>query len=65
MTCTCGRIAVGLKLTELRNWSPDCEEHGVDSAWYNSETQMVKRAASSERTIELQRRAREARRPYQ
>jgi len=61
VTCTCGRIAIGMQVTEQRNWNPDCEEHGVDSDWYNSETQRVKRAAARERTIDLQRRAREAR----
>jgi hypothetical protein len=63
--CTCGRIMLGHTDSGSRNWNPDCEEHGVNSAWYNSETQMVKRAAARERTIDLQRRAREARQAHE
>ena len=42
-TCTCGRIKVGNEVTELRNWNPDCAEHGTDSAWWNSPEQVAKR----------------------
>lgn len=61
MTCTCGRIKVGGRLTESRNWSPDCPEHGLISEWYNSEVQKTKRREASARLRDLQRRAREAR----
>jgi len=27
--CTCGRINIGMKVTEHRNWSPDCPKHGT------------------------------------
>lgn len=60
--CTCGRIAVGMTVTNARNWHPDCVEHGTASAWWNSEEQRAARAATRERLIDLQRRAREARR---
>lgn len=32
--CVCGRIRVGMKVTENRNWNPDCPEHGIGSEWY-------------------------------
>lgn len=38
--CTCGRLAVGLTVTEARNWNPNCPDHGVKSPWYNSEEQI-------------------------
>jgi len=60
--CTCGRIAVGMTVTEHRNWHPDCPEHGTDSTWWNSPEQQQARAERRERLIELQARAREARR---
>lgn len=59
--CTCGRIALGLEVTEVRNWNPECPKHGTSSAWWNSTEQ---RAAREERRVhltDLQRRAREAR----
>lgn len=46
--CTCGRIAVGMTVTETRNWNP--------------EEQQAVRAARRERLTDLWRRAREARR---
>ena len=60
--CSCGRITIGMTVTESRNWNPDCVEHGTDSAWYNSDTQRAARDAQNTRVIELQRQAREARR---
>lgn len=41
--CTCPRIKLGSEFTEARNWSPDCIEHGTDSAWWNSEPEVAKR----------------------
>lgn len=60
--CTCARIAVGMTVTDTRNWNPDCAEHGTASAWWNSEEQRTARASRREHLIDLQRRAREARR---
>ncbi|GHD70084.1 hypothetical protein GCM10010317_076620 [Streptomyces mirabilis] len=60
--CTCGRIAVGMTVTDTRNWHPDCAEHGTASVWWNSKEQQAARAARREQLIGLQRRAREARR---
>jgi len=62
MTCTCGRIKVGSTVTELRNWNPDCAEHGLRSGWYTSDEQVAKRAKDDERLRDLQLRAAEARR---
>lgn len=59
--CTCGRIAIGLEVTEHREWNPACPVHGTSSEWWNSEEQRAERAARAERTAELQARAREAR----
>ena len=61
MTCTCSRLKVGGKLTESRNWNPDCTEHGTDSEWYRSPDVVARRDEQRQRTIDLQRRAREAR----
>lgn len=57
MTCRCSKLSIG----ESRNWNPDCPEHGVGTAWYTSDEQVAKRKAMSERTRDLQRQAREAR----
>lgn len=58
--CTCGRIAIGAEVTEHRNWSPNCSEHGTDSAWWSSPEQRAERAARRAESLELQARAREA-----
>lgn len=60
--CTCGRIKIGMEVTEHRNWNPDCVEHGLDSAWWKSPEQVAKRHIDNERLHNLQERAREARR---
>jgi len=60
--CTCGRLKVGMTVTEHRNWNPDCPEHGVKSQWYRSPEQKAKRDAQDERLRDLQRQANEARR---
>jgi hypothetical protein len=52
--CTCGRLRIGLKLTENRNWHYDCPEHGVKSVWYRSDEQRKKRLEQQERTKWLQ-----------
>ena len=62
MTCTCGRIRIGMEVTEHRNWQPDCLEHGVDSEWWSSPEQVAKREAQNERLRTLREAAREARR---
>lgn len=59
--CTCGRLAVGMTVTQARVWHRDCPEHGVDSVWWNSEEQRTEREARRQRMIELQERARRAR----
>jgi len=61
MSCTCGRLKIGSKVTESRNWNPDCDEHGTTTEWYKSPEQRTKREQMRSRTIDLQRRAREAR----
>jgi len=61
MSCTCGRIAIGMEVTEQRNWNPDCVEHGEGTDWYNDPERVAKRALYRERLIDLQRQAREAR----
>jgi hypothetical protein len=59
--CTCGRIAIGMEVTEHREWHRNCPEHGVYSTWWNSPEQQQARAARRQESIELQARAREAR----
>lgn len=61
MTCKCGRIRVGMQLTEHRNWNPDCPDHGTESDWWKSPEQKAKREADNARLRDLQRRARGAR----
>lgn len=61
VTCRCGRIKVGSRVTENRNWNPDCEEHGTESEWWRSPEQVAQRDADRERLFDLYRRAREAR----
>ena len=61
MACACGRIRLGLVVTDARNWDPDCSEHGTASAWWNSEEQVERRREDAERLRDLQRRAAEAR----
>lgn len=59
--CTCGRIKVGMTVTENRNWNPECAEHGVASDWWKSPEQVEKRRVENERLRELQAQARAAR----
>lgn len=59
--CSCGRIAVGMTVTENRNWNPDCATHGLQSAWYRSPQQVQRRAQQETELREMYRRAREAR----
>jgi hypothetical protein len=59
--CSCGKIRIGMEITEHRNWSPDCPEHGLDSEWYRSPEQVQKREEQNARLLDLQRQAREAR----
>jgi len=58
--CTCGRIVVGMTVTDSRNWHQNCPAHGVDSQWYEDlgRDHFEKTIA---RSVELQRQAREAR----
>lgn len=60
--CGCGRLAVGMTVTDAREWHPECAEHGTDSAWWSSPEQQAARAARRARTADLQHRARAARR---
>lgn len=62
MSCECGRIAIGLEVTEIRNWHPECPAHGVESEWWNSDEQRQDRARRRAELVELYARAREARR---
>jgi hypothetical protein len=57
----CPRIKVGSELTDSRNWNPECEEHGVDSEWWNSPEQQVMRDQLVERIRMLQAKAKEGR----
>ena len=61
-TCSCGRISVGGEATDLRNWHPDCGEHGLASEWYRSPAQVSKREVQNERLRDLQAKASAARR---
>lgn len=47
--CACPHIKLGSEFTEARNWSPDCIEHGTDSAWWNSEPEVAKRQLQATR----------------
>lgn len=47
--CGCPNIVLGTEITEQRNWNPECEEHGTDSTWYNSEAETRKRLLQNER----------------
>ena len=60
--CQCPRIALGLEITEARNWSPRCPVHGLESAWWDRPEQRERRAKQAERSIALQLAAAEARR---
>lgn len=61
MTCTCPEVFAGPHPTGSKNWNPDCDAHGVASAWYNSDEQISQRNADRERSLRLQRLAREKR----
>jgi len=58
--CRCGHLKVG-KVTESRNWNPDCPEHGVGTDWYTSPEQVAKREADRARLLDLYAQARAAR----
>ncbi|MFE6500733.1 hypothetical protein [Kitasatospora sp. NPDC057738] len=59
--CTCGRIAIGLEVTDHREWHRDCRQHGVYSTWWNSPEQQAARETRRQSSIDLQARARDAR----
>lgn len=59
--CTCPEVYFGPNPSGSKNWNPDCPEHGEDSVWYRTEGQEHYRK-QSERAVEMQRLAREARR---
>lgn len=61
MICTCSSVRVGGEVLG-RNWSPDCPEHDVKSAWYKSPEQGAKRAEFDHRLRVLQLKAKAARR---
>lgn len=61
-TCTCSPVMTndGSDQQVGTNWSPDCPEHGVGTEWYTT----VGKAhldAQNQRAIEMQKKAREAR----
>ena len=60
MTCSCGRIKVGMEVTEARNWNPDCPEHGLGTFWWKT-VGKPRQDEQNARLRELQARAREAR----
>jgi hypothetical protein len=59
--CTCHHIALGLAVTEARDWNRACPEHGTHSAWYRDGGKAYFEARRAY-SIEIQRLAREARR---
>jgi len=59
--CTCGRIAIGMEVTEARNWNPECKEHGWSSDWYATPERVQKRAEQDRKLRELQKKAAAAR----
>ena len=59
--CTCHPVGVGLGKPQGLDWQPDCREHGLESDWWNSKEQIDRRAADRLYLLDLQRRAREAR----
>lgn len=61
MRCTCGRVVVGMKVTNNRNWDPDCIHHGTESRWWNSPEEVARREAQRQQLEELWAKAREKR----
>jgi len=59
--CRCGRIAVGMTVTNNRNWNGDCPEHGLTSAWWNSPAQVARRQKQNAELRDLYQQARQAR----
>jgi hypothetical protein len=59
--CTCPRLAVGMTVTEVRNWNADCPAHGTASAWWNSPEQQADRVARRAESVALQAKAKEMR----
>lgn len=60
-TCTCGRIAIGMEITDFYNWHPDCPAHGLGTDWFNSDEQVARRKEDRSALIERYRLAHEAR----
>lgn len=58
MSCSCHPLSIE---DVPPNWNPDCQDHGLKSAWYCSPEQVERRRIQSERLRDLQRQAREAR----
>lgn len=48
--CTCPLLAVGMEVTEVRDWSRDCREHGVDSTALQAKATEMRLAAHAART---------------
>lgn len=59
--CTCPRLAIGMEVTEVRDWSRGCPEHGIYSTWWNSPEQQAKREAQRAESAALQAKAKEMR----
>lgn len=54
--CTCKKVLVGGEETGSYNVDPDCPDHGVGTHYWNTKIK-----ATSDRAVEMQRQAREAR----
>ena len=61
MSCSCPHLMLGSERLEQKNWNPDCEEHGLDSEWWNSDEEVERRRTDLIRRRELFRRARDSR----
>jgi hypothetical protein len=61
VNCTCSQIKIGLKLSDHRNWHPECPAHGTASQWYNSHEQVERREQRRIRLKALQMEAAAAR----
>lgn len=64
-TCSCGKIILGVGKKQRvagHNWERGCPEHGIGSDWYENGGGKEDLQATRDRSVALQRQAREARR---
>jgi hypothetical protein len=61
-TCSCSEVRIDGVGQGAFNWNPDCYQHGLDSAWWKSPEQVLKRQNDSQRHRVLQTKDRHARR---